>query len=160
MFVWFHLVCLFCLLVCWYHWLFVFCLLVSFGLFACFVLFFLFSVLIFFFIWVCFVVVWFWFVVLFGIFFFLLWYFFGYLFCFMRLKKSPFFLNILIIVHLVCKLSLGVSHSCFLKLKPGIHYVIFAPIFPWFYSLNKLTLVEESQSQFADYSWQIPQKIT
>ncbi len=29
-----------------------------------------------------------------------------------------------------------------------------------FYSLNKLTLVEESQSQSADYSWQIPQKIT
>ncbi len=44
--------------------------------------------------------------------------------------------------------------------KPGIHYVIFALIFPRFYSLNKLTLVEESQSQAADYSWQIPQKIT
>ncbi len=42
---------------------------------------------------------------------------------------------------------------------PGIHYMIFASIFPQFYSLNKLTLVEESQSQSADYSWQIPQKI-
>ncbi len=31
--------------------------------------------------------------------------------------------------------------------------------FPQFYSLNKLTLVEESQSQSADYSWHIPQKI-
>ncbi len=30
---------------------------------------------------------------------------------------------------------------------------------PQFYSLNKLMLVEESQSQSADYSWQIPQKI-
>ncbi len=39
-----------------------------------------------------------------------------------------------------------------LSLKPGIHYAIFAPIFPRFYSLNKLTLVEESQSQSADYS--------
>ncbi len=43
-------------------------------------------------------------------------------------------------------------------LKPGIHYVIFALISPRFYSLIKLTLVEESQSQSADYSWQIPQK--
>ncbi len=34
--------------------------------------------------------------------------------------------------------------------KPGIHYAIFALIFPRFYSLNKLTLVEESQSQSAD----------
>ncbi len=30
---------------------------------------------------------------------------------------------------------------------PGIHYAIFALIFPRFYSLNKLALVEESQSQ-------------
>ncbi len=36
----------------------------------------------------------------------------------------------------------------------------FCPDFPRFYSLNKLTLVEESQSQSADYSWQIPQKIS
>ncbi len=36
------------------------------------------------------------------------------------------------------------------KLKPGIHFVIFALILPWFYSLNKLTLVEESQSPSAD----------
>ncbi len=47
---------------------------------------------------------------------------------------------------------------------PGIHYAIFAlitpPPPPRFYSLNKLTLVEENQSQSADYSWQIPQKIT
>ncbi len=34
---------------------------------------------------------------------------------------------------------------------------IFAPRFS---SLNKFMLVEESQSQSADYSWQIPQKIT
>ncbi len=45
-------------------------------------------------------------------------------------------------------------------LKPGIHYANFALISPRFYSLNKLTLVEESQSQPADYSWQIPQKIS
>ncbi len=37
--------------------------------------------------------------------------------------------------------------------------MIFAPISPQFYSLNKLMLVEESQSQSADYSWQITQKI-
>ncbi len=45
------------------------------------------------------------------------------------------------------------------RLKPGIHYVVFALISPRFHSLNKLTLVEESQSQSADYSLQIPQKI-
>ncbi len=55
----------------------------------------------------------------------------------------------------------NIPNSISLKdwLKPGIHYAIFAPISPRFYSLNKLTLVEESQSQSADYSWQIPQKI-
>ncbi len=47
--------------------------------------------------------------------------------------------------------------SFFLRLKPGIHYAIFALISPRFYSLNKLTLVEESQSQSVDNSWQIPQ---
>ncbi len=46
-----------------------------------------------------------------------------------------------------------------MQLKPGI-YLIFALISLRFYSLNKLTLVEESQSQSTDYSWQIPQKIT
>ncbi len=31
---------------------------------------------------------------------------------------------------------------------------------PWFSSLNKLRLVEESQSQSVDYSWQSPQIIS
>ncbi len=31
---------------------------------------------------------------------------------------------------------------------------------PWFYRLNKLTLVEESQSQSGDHSWQSPQIIS
>ncbi len=44
-----------------------------------------------------------------------------------------------------------------LNLMPVIHYAIFALISPRFYSLNKL-IVEESQSQSADYSRQIPQK--
>ncbi len=64
----------------------------------------------------------------------------------------PKYLEIYIYV-LICSMVL----SC---LKPGTHYVIFALISPQFYSLNKLTLVEESQSQSADYSWQIPQKLS
>ncbi len=44
------------------------------------------------------------------------------------------------------------KQSLSVLLKPGIHYAIFALISPRFYSLNKLTLVEESQSQSADYS--------
>ncbi len=36
-------------------------------------------------------------------------------------------------------------------LKAGIHYMTFAQI----YSLNKLLLVAESQSQCADLNWQI-----
>ncbi len=54
---------------------------------------------------------------------------------------------------------LKVVHCSTLQPKLVIHYAVFALISPWFYSLNKLTLVEESQSQSADYSWQIPQKI-
>ncbi len=52
----------------------------------------------------------------------------------------------------MCNLLIAASN-------PICCYAIFAPISPRFYSLNKLTLVEESQSQSADYSWQIPQKI-
>ncbi len=57
-----------------------------------------------------------------------------------------------VFVFLVCFLR---NLVIFILEDPGqkcwIHYTIFASIFPWFYRLNKLTLVEESKSQSADY---------
>ncbi len=46
---------------------------------------------------------------------------------------------------------------CFTKAW-NIQYAIFSPISPRFYSLIKLTLVEESQRQSAEYSWQMNRK--
>ncbi len=59
-------------------------------------------------------------------------------------------------VKVVLQMSQQIVFFNFLNYElTGIHYTIFAQIFALIYSLGKLTVFSENQSQSADLSWQV-----